>query len=118
MSLDGDTDATSEKYQQYENILDELEVKRCRGAAITSRGRFILEGEKSTAFFLDLQKQKQNQTIKELKNQWGEIINSTEGIINKVHEHCKVRTCPSPVTRFSSPSSSVSLSLQLTVRKL
>ena len=40
--------------------LSALEVAKCRGAAIRSRIQYMYEGEKSTAFFLGLEKQKQN----------------------------------------------------------
>ena len=44
--------------------LSALEVAKCRGAAIRSRIQYMYEGEKSTAFFLGLEKQKQNKRDK------------------------------------------------------
>ena len=53
----------------YKNQLNNLEKEKCKGAAIRCRFQNLVEGEKCTAFFLGLEKQKQNKTIiEELKD--------------------------------------------------
>lgn len=84
--LDQHPKRNCEKYEMYKAKLDDIEQKRCRGAAIRSRVKNILEGEKCTAFFLGLEKKKQNKAVfAQLKNNAGEVTTEQEGILDIVH---------------------------------
>lgn len=70
--------------------LDEIEIKRCRGAVIRARAQHLLEGEKSTAYFLGLEKERQKKTfIKELKNKHNQTVNNTQDILDVVQGYYK-----------------------------
>lgn len=57
------------------------------GAIIKSRVQHFVEGEKSSAFFLGLEKQKQNKAfIKELKDSKGNTIIQPDGIISRIQD--------------------------------
>ena len=62
--------------------LDKIEEHKCRGAAIRSRVQYMLEGERCTAFFLGLEKQKQNKNnIQSLETDMGEKIDRIEDVL-------------------------------------
>lgn len=70
--------------------LDEIEIKRCRGAVIRVRAQHLLEGGKSTAYFLGLEKERQKESfIKELKNKHNQTVNNTQDILDVVQDYYK-----------------------------
>ena len=76
------------KYELYKNQLINIEKKKCRGAAIRCRFQNLVEGEKCTAFFLGLEKQKQNKTIiTELKDKDNNIHKDKIKILEIVTEY-------------------------------
>ena len=86
--LDEEGNICTEKYVDLKEKLSALEVAKCRGAAIRSRIQYMYEGERSTAFFLGLEKQKQNKTeIKEVLDNNGQIITDKEEILKVVRDY-------------------------------
>lgn len=80
-----DPNYDSEKYELYKTRITELEKKRCAGAIIRSRAKYITEGERCTAFFLGLEKTNQEKTyISSIENSRGEIVEETEGILRTI----------------------------------
>ena len=66
------------------NELDALYVMNAKGAQIRSRARYVEEGEKSTAFFLGLEKHRQkDNTLKVIKYK-NETYADTQGILDAV----------------------------------
>ena len=64
--------------------LDRLYMNNAKGAQIRSRARYVEEGEKSTSFFLGLEKKRQkDNTLRSIKYD-NEIHTSTEGLLNAV----------------------------------
>ena len=86
--LDDDGNGCTEKYVDLKEKLSAIEVAKCRGAAIRSRIQYMYEGEKSTAFFLGLEKQKQNKTeIKEILDHNGKVIKKSDEILKVVRSY-------------------------------
>lgn len=86
MELDGKY--SSEEYEVYKIKLAEFEAKRCKGAAVRSRSQALLEGERSTAFFLGLEKVTQEkQHMQQLQNKNGVICKEKDEIMGIVHEY-------------------------------
>lgn len=56
--LDKEKNRSPEKYLSTKQELENIEKKRCLGAAIRSRFQYLYEGEKCTAFFLRARKTK------------------------------------------------------------
>ena len=73
-----------EKYLIAKQELAEIERKKCRGAAIRSKIKYLEEGEKCTSFFLGLEKRKQNKMwINALKKD-NKIIKETDEVLCEV----------------------------------
>ena len=69
------------------NQLEIFEQQKCKGAILRSKAQFTLESDRCTAYFLNLEKSKQqNNTIKELLLTDGTITCNTEGILDRAHE--------------------------------
>lgn len=74
------------EYLRLREELKVLERHRCMGAVVRSRAQYVVEGERSTAFFLGLERQKQERSfLTELLNERGERVTDLEGILNTVH---------------------------------
>lgn len=82
------------KYELFKSKLDKLEETKCKGAAIRSRVKSYLEGERCTAYFLRLEKRNQQKTqIDHLVTNEGKIVtNSDETSIEK-YWRLGVRSC-------------------------
>lgn len=62
-----------ERIINLEEELRNIEEKKCKGAMIRSRAKYLIEGEKCTHFFFNLEENKGNgEIIKELKKKMGE----------------------------------------------
>ena len=88
--IDEYPDWHTENYQIYKNKLKDIETKRCKGAAIRSRVQTLIEGERCTAFFLGLEKKRQNNTvISSLINEKGDRVTDQKGILDIVGKYYK-----------------------------
>lgn len=88
--MDTIPDYNGEKYIALKTELDDIERNRCRGAVIRSRVKDILEGEKCTAYFLGLEKQKQSKLyINQLTNENGETVSNLEDILEITQKYYK-----------------------------
>lgn len=68
-----------------EEKLKRFEEEKCQGAMVRSRANYMLEGERCTRFFYDLEKTRQKtEQIKVLKDDMGNSINKKEDILNRV----------------------------------
>ena len=83
--LSGDT--TKSLKTERQNIIKELDTfhsDRARACQIRSRAKWIEEGEKSTSYFLQLEKQRQTfNTITNLRNANGQIVENNRNIISE-----------------------------------
>ena len=67
------------KKRKLENELTELINKKAKGAQIRSRAKWIVDGEKSTSYFLTLEKKRQmSNVIKSLKGENGTILDEDD----------------------------------------
>lgn len=88
--LDKQPDRGCETYEYYKTKLNNIERKKCRGAAIRARFKELTEGERCTAFFLGLEKQRQNKAIiDELKdiNDNNRIHREKDEILQQIKEY-------------------------------
>lgn len=73
-----------------EEKLREIEERKFKGAMIRSKAKYMVEGEKCTKFFFNLEKSRQRAgTIKELKGKNEELVKETEGILREITEFYK-----------------------------
>lgn len=76
-----------------ENLKMELscfELEKCKGAVLRSKAIWATEGDKNTKFFLNLEKYKQeNNAVKELINEHGDMVNDTDGILDMEYNFYK-----------------------------
>ncbi|CAG2195597.1 unnamed protein product [Mytilus edulis] len=63
--------------------LNNYELEKCKGAVLRSKAIWASESDKNTIFFLNLEKYKQeNNAVKELINDKGDVISDTDGILD------------------------------------
>lgn len=68
-----------------ENRLKEIEEEKCRGAMIRSRAKNVMEGERCTKFFFNLEESRQKaDTIKEVLKKDGRRVKETKEILQRV----------------------------------
>lgn len=68
-----------------ENRLKEIEEEKCRGAMIRSRAKNVMEGERCTKFFFNLEESRQKaDTIKEVLIKDGRRVKETKEILQRV----------------------------------
>jgi len=68
-----------QKIKEIQEELKEFEENKYKGAMLRSKVKYLVEGEKCTKFFFDLEKKKgRSEMIKELKNENGEIEENEE----------------------------------------
>lgn len=78
----------AEYIAQLEYDLKTIEENVCMGAILRSKAQWSLEGERSTHFFLGLERHRQTgNTINTLYNENGEILTDTFSILNRVQEY-------------------------------
>ena len=69
-----------------EDELKRIEEQTFKGAMIRSRANYMVEGERCTKFFFNLEKTRQKaEEIKSVKNLEGKRITDKEGILKEVH---------------------------------
>jgi len=71
------------RYIRIKETLKQIEHKRCMGAIVRSRARYVVEGERCTKYFLGLEKCRQ-------KSKEGEKIFDLVGIAVRVEEFYRV----------------------------
>ena len=75
------------KYIRIKDELKEIEQRRCMGAIVRSRARYVIEGEKCTGFFLGLEKTKQKKNyLEKVEGKEGEMITDFVGIAERVED--------------------------------
>lgn len=80
--LDRGFDVDNNNLLQLENKLKEYESRRCDGAILRSKAQWAIESDKNTAYFLRLEKYRQESNcVRELLNSKGETISDTMGIL-------------------------------------
>lgn len=80
--LDGGRSGDTTSYKILCEALRQLEVTKCKGAAIRSKALSYLEGERCTSYFLRLEKRKQYINIAALKTRDGSIVTFSEDIVH------------------------------------
>ena len=80
--------------------LDELYRKKAKGYQIRSRAKYVEDGERSTKYFLGLEKQRQSHNcISSLKNTNGQYIHSDKEILDTARQYySKLYSKKSPST--------------------
>ena len=74
-----------EKYLITKQELEEIEKKKCIGAAIRSKIKYMYEGERCTSFFLGVEKKRQRKMwISTLKNKNGQTVKEIDKILSEV----------------------------------
>ena len=68
--------------------LKNLEKYRCQGAILRSKAQWALESDRNTAYFLNLEKNRQcKNVISEIKNVNGDIVTNTSEILDVIHDY-------------------------------
>lgn len=76
-----------QKIMEIEGELKELEEKEYGGVKLRSKAKYIVEGEKCTKLFFDLEKSRgRAKMIKQIKRSNGEIEEGNENILREVRE--------------------------------
>ena len=74
-----------QKIKEMEEKLKEIEEKEYEGARLRSKAKYMVEGEKCTKFFFDLEKKKgKAETIKEIRGKNGEMVEGNETILEEI----------------------------------
>lgn len=74
-----------QKIKEMEGKLKEIEEKEYEGARLRSKAKYVVEGEKCTKFFFDLEKKRgKAETIKEIRGKNGEIVEGNEKILEEI----------------------------------
>ena len=74
--------------------LFELDKVKCEGAILRSKAQYAVEGEKNTAFFLNLEKTRQSRVyIDKLKNKEGDMDDSFVSILENVQTYYEALFC-------------------------
>ena len=75
VELNADGNAHVERISRLQAELADIDLKRCEGAIVRSRAQYAVEGERSTAFFLGLEKVKQEKCyLESLENKDGQVV--------------------------------------------
>lgn len=78
------------KFEEMKLKLKTYEDKICKGAILRSKAQWAIDGDKSSKYFLQLEKYKQNSNaVKELKTTEGKILKTTDEILEEVHKFYK-----------------------------
>jgi hypothetical protein len=70
--------------------LSKYEIEQSKGAILRSKAIWATEGDKNTKYFLNLEKYKQEtNSVKELFNKNGEVVNDTDSILDIEYDFYK-----------------------------
>lgn len=77
-----------QKIKEIQEELKEIEENKYKGAMLRSKAKYLVEGEKCTKFFFDLERKKgRSEMIKGIKKGNGEIIETSGEILNETREY-------------------------------
>lgn len=77
-----------QKIKEIQEELKEIEENKYKGAMLRSKAKYLVDGEKCTKFFFDLERKKgRAEMIKGIKKANGEIIETSGGILNETREY-------------------------------
>lgn len=77
----------SQRIIHLEEKIKEIEERKCKGAMVRSRAKYIVEGEKCTKFFFNMEKNRQRSgMIKELRSKDGEKVTETQDILKEIKD--------------------------------
>ena len=70
------------------NELQEYEKHKCNGGILRSKSKWALQSDRTTAYFLQLEKSRQNSKfISQIKNLEGNIVSETIDILDTVNDY-------------------------------
>ena len=79
-----------DKFEKIKLDLKNYEQKLCNGAILRSKAQWAIDGDKNTKYFLQLEKSRQeNNSIKQLKNKDGKILNNSDEILEEIYSFYK-----------------------------
>ncbi|CAC5395157.1 unnamed protein product [Mytilus coruscus] len=68
--------------------LEDIETYKCKGAILRSKSQWALESDRNTAYFLKLEKYRQNKNvISEIKDCGGKIVTETNDLLDVIHDY-------------------------------
>ncbi|CAC5409050.1 unnamed protein product [Mytilus coruscus] len=80
----------SEQFLELKTQLEDIETYKCKGAILRSKSQWALESDRNTAYFLKLEKYRQNKNvISEIKNCDGKIVTETNDLLDVIHDYYK-----------------------------
>lgn len=86
--LNGEPVVDNVKLIGIQNEINEMERIKCEGAIVRSRAQYAIEGEKSTQFFLNLEKRRQEKCyLNYIRNKEGKIVNDFVKIVGCVQDY-------------------------------
>ena len=78
------------KLENWKLELSKYEIEQSKGAILRSKAIWATEGDKNTKYFLNLEKYKQEtNSVKELFNKNGEVVNDTDSILDIEYDFYK-----------------------------
>ena len=84
------TNFDANRFQELKIEMRNYEQKLCDGAILRSKAQWAIDGDKNTKYFLELEKVRQeNNSIKELKNIDGKILDKTDEILDEIFNFYK-----------------------------
>ncbi|CAC5391801.1 unnamed protein product [Mytilus coruscus] len=79
-----------EKGPELKTQLEDIETYKCKGAILRSKSQWALETDRNTAYFLKLEKYRQNKNvISEIKDRDGKIVTETNDLLDVIHDYYK-----------------------------
>ncbi|CAG2241721.1 unnamed protein product [Mytilus edulis] len=80
----------SEQFLELQTQLEDIETYKCQGAILRSKSQWALESDRNTAYFLKLEKYRQNKNvISEIKDCDGKIVTETNDLLDVIHDYYK-----------------------------
>ncbi|CAC5384245.1 unnamed protein product [Mytilus coruscus] len=80
----------SEQFLELKTQLEDIETYKCKGVILRSKSQWALESDRNTAYFLKLEKYRQNKNvISEIKDCDGKIVTETNDLLNVIHDYYK-----------------------------
>lgn len=80
----------SELFLELQTQLEDIETYKCQGAILRSKSQWALESDRNTAYFLKLEKYRQNKNvISEIKDCDGKIVTETNDLLDVIHDYYK-----------------------------
>ncbi|CAC5405809.1 unnamed protein product [Mytilus coruscus] len=80
----------NEQFLELKTQLEDIETYKCKGAILRSKSQWALESDRNTAYFLKLEKYRQNKNlISEIKDCDGKIVTETNDLLDVIHDYYK-----------------------------